>query len=99
MDIGVLPSLSRRQVNYYRLAGKTPVPCELADLPFLPARVAHDEVGDVSVSTALLETDGRFETLVMGGPLDLDCERYSTWEQAEEGHARWVEKVKEAAGE
>jgi hypothetical protein len=86
-------------VNYYRLEGKTPVPCGLGDLPDAIPLVARDSLPGAWVSTVLLETVGAFETMVFGGPHNLDAERYSTWEQAEEGHARWVEKVKEAAGE
>lgn len=33
-----------------------------------------------------------FETLVLGGPFDQEMERYSTWAEAEAGHARMVEK-------
>ncbi len=32
-----------------------------------------------------------FETMVFGGPLDGEMDRYTTWEQAEEGHLRMVE--------
>ena len=39
-----------------------------------------------------------FETMVFGGKLDEEMERYSTWEEAEEGHKRWVAKAK-AEGE
>jgi hypothetical protein len=35
-----------------------------------------------------------FETLVMGGPLDGKGDRYSTWDEAEDGHKIWVEQVK-----
>lgn len=34
-----------------------------------------------------------FETMVFENSwIDLDCERYSTWEQAEQGHKKMVEK-------
>lgn len=57
---------------------------------------------DVSVSTVFLGLDHQFgegpplifETMVFGGPLDQYEERYSTWEEAEAGHKRWVEKAK-----
>jgi hypothetical protein len=32
-----------------------------------------------------------FETMVFGGVLDREQERYSTWDEAEEGHRHWVE--------
>jgi hypothetical protein len=37
-----------------------------------------------------------FETLVIGGPLDEEMERYSTWDDAEAGHAAMVERVSAA---
>ena len=57
---------------------------------------------DVNVSTVFLGLnhnygDGEpllFETMVFGGEHDEEMERYSTWEQAEEGHNRWVDKLK-----
>lgn len=64
--------------------------------------------GDVVVSTVFLVIDHSipmrgapvlFETMVFGGPLDQEQERYSTWEEAEAGHARWVEKAREAQHE
>lgn len=59
----------------------------------------------VEVSTVFLGLDHRFsidppgppilfETMVFGGPLDEEQERYCTWEEAEAGHARWVKNVK-----
>jgi hypothetical protein len=59
--------------------------------------------GDVRVSTVFLGLDhsfasweGRpilFETMVFVGHDGVAQERYSTWEEAEAGHARWVAKV------
>ena len=40
-----------------------------------------------------------FETMVFGGPLDQETERYSTWEEAEAGHAQMVERVRRAPGD
>jgi hypothetical protein len=57
--------------------------------------------GDVSVSTVFLGLDHNFgeggapllfETMVFGLPGE-DCRRYSTWAEAEEGHARIVAQV------
>ena len=65
--------------------------------------VARDEVGEVTVSSVFLGLDYNFssisppllfETMVFGGSLDGEQERYPTWEEAEAGHARWVEKVR-----
>ena len=35
-----------------------------------------------------------FETMVFGGKFDKEMERYSSWEEAEEGHKQMVSKVK-----
>lgn len=69
-----------------------------------PSRVALTKIGDVTVSTVFLWLnhgyDGGppmiFETMVFGGPLAGDCERRSTWEEAEATHAEMVRQVKEA---
>src|SRR5687767_3446555 len=67
-------------------------------------KVARTTVYDgCEVSTVFLGLDHRmtgvregkpivFETMVFGGPFDGDGERYSTWAEAEAGHARFVEK-------
>lgn len=55
----------------------------------------------VEVSTVFLGLDHSFdsgnpllfETLVFGGNFDGEMDRYSTWEQAEVGHAEMVKKV------
>ncbi len=59
---------------------------------------------DAKVSTVFLGLDHRFgegepllfETMVFGGKLDQEMDRYSTWKEAEEGHAAMVKKVEEA---
>lgn len=85
----------------WMLDGHTPVPApslmewarwyETAD-----RRVARTRIGEAEVSTVFLglnhnfEHSGRpvlFETMVFGGPWDEHQWRYSTWEEAEEGHA------------
>lgn len=64
--------------------------------------VAKTEVGeDIMVSTVFLGTDHQwgdgppilYETLVFGGELDGEMERYSTQEDAKVGHAAMVERV------
>ena len=56
----------------------------------------------VTVSTVFLGLDHSFgmtghpilfETMVFGGPLDQEQARYSTWEEAEKGHAEMLERV------
>jgi hypothetical protein len=63
--------------------------------------VAKTALPGCEVSTVFLGLDHRFgsdgppiifETMVFGGPFDQQGERYSTWAEAEAGHARWVEK-------
>lgn len=61
-------------------------------------------IRETRVSTVFLGLDHRFgdrvglpilfETMVFGGDGNAkeDCERYSTWREAEEGHQRMVEK-------
>ena len=65
--------------------------------------VANDEIGGIQISTAFLGINYAFskkdepllfETLIKGGPLDGHTWRYSTWEQAEEGHAAAIKRVK-----
>lgn len=62
-------------------------------------RVAYDDLGYCSVSTVFLWLDHAmafdtepilFETMVFGGPLDQEMERYATWSEAAAGHARMV---------
>ena len=69
-------------------------------------RVAWDESGPSVVSTVFLGIDHAFhggppllwETMVFGGPLDMEQQRYTSQEAALEGHREMVEAVKKAAG-
>ena len=66
-------------------------------------RVAAYEKGDVLVSTVFLGLNHRFgdgppllfETLVFGGPLDGEMDRYSTWDEAVAGHNAIVARVQQ----
>lgn len=58
---------------------------------------------DILISTVFLGSDYNysgigepilFETMVFGGKYDQEQERYRTWEEAEKGHERWVNKIK-----
>ncbi len=72
-------------------------------------QVAHHIVSDgVSVSTVFLGLDHQFglngppmlyETLVFGGPLDGEMERYPTRTLAVIGHAEMVARVRNCEGE
>lgn len=76
----------------------------LRSLPFEDyCRVAQTEIGEYRVSTVWIGLDYTipphppmiFETMVFKGDAsDLDCIRYSTWEQAEEGHERMCDEVR-----
>jgi hypothetical protein len=70
-------------------------------------RIAIDTIeasyGSVTVSTVFLPIDHRvlgdgpplvFESLVFGGPLSDEMQRYSSWEEAEAGHAELLQRVK-----
>lgn len=56
---------------------------------------------DTRVSTVFLGLDHRFgegppllfETMVFGGPLDGEMDRYETWEDAVEGHKTMADRV------
>ena len=67
-------------------------------------RVGSTKVGNAWVSTVFLGVNynfaehGRpivFETMVFGGSLDNEQERYATWDEAETGHAAMVKRVSE----
>jgi hypothetical protein len=67
-------------------------------------RVAKTKVGDAEVSTVWLGLDHGyedtgpliFETLVFGGPLDDEMERYATEAEALAGHEAMVVRVEQA---
>ncbi len=96
--------------EYYILDGKTPVTCEVLEWAKWfgknDRKVNHTEIGNFIISTVFLGLDHRFgcksewlpilfETMVFEGGACADMDRYSSWEQAEEGHDRMVEKVKQ----
>lgn len=66
-------------------------------------RVGDDTVDGQRVSTVFLQLDHNwdpdgkpvlFETMIFGGPQDLDMWRYHTWQEAKEGHDRIVHCLK-----
>jgi hypothetical protein len=71
--------------------------------------VAQTKLGDgsIRVSTVFLGLDHRFgpgrpilwETLVFGGPLDQEMDRYTSREDAVRGHAAMLERVQQACAE
>lgn len=66
-------------------------------------RIDFTAVGKVRISTIFLTHDHAypgmppvlFETMVFGGPLNMERERYHTIEEAEAGHEQMVQRVKE----
>jgi hypothetical protein len=90
----------------YILVNRVPVPVndvrEWADwFETADRTVANDEGDGWRVRTVFLGLDHNwgdgppllFETLVFGGKLSDECDRYSTWEQAELGHKAMVQRV------
>jgi len=90
----------------YKLVGHEAVPVE--DLmewarwfETADRRVAHDKLNDCKVSTVFLGLDHNmlgerkdlFETMVFGGKLNGEQNRYSTWEEAECGHRKMVNRL------
>lgn len=97
--------------DHYILEGHKAIPCDLMtwaqwfEKAWENLIVARTGVGEgAAVSTVFLGLDHSFsdgvplifETLVFGGPLDGEMERYSTWDQAEAGHAAMVHRVEDA---
>lgn len=97
--------------KHFILDGKQPVPVDLLTWGrWFGANdngrfVARTPVGDAEVSTVFIGLDHNFradgpplifETMAFGGACDGATQRYSTWEQAEAGHAAMVERVKQA---
>lgn len=98
--------------NYFILEGHKPVKTNLvkwakwfenAERHVAPTWNAVD----VTVSTVFLGIDHQFvegqppllfETMVFGGPLDGAQQRYTTWDEAREGHKKMVAKVKKSKG-
>jgi hypothetical protein len=94
---------------YYSLIGRLPVPCrdmiEWARWMEKGERVvAQTQVGPLWISTVFLGLDhnhsGRgdpllFETMIFGDAEERgEGDRYTTWDEAERGHARFVEECR-----
>ena len=68
--------------------------------------VKDETIGESRISTVFLGLDHQFgdgpplifETMVFGGPLDMEQERYATWEEAEIGHMAMVARVQMSNG-
>lgn len=60
-------------------------------------------IGDVEISTVSLPAicicnDLKYETVIFGGSLGGQSRKYKTSESALDGHAAWVQRVKEIVG-
>ena len=68
-------------------------------------RAARKVIDSVDVATVFLGFDHQigegppllFETTILGGPLDKECDRCSTWEAAEKMHEKMPKRVLYAA--
>ena len=93
--------------EYYILEGKTTQPVNFLTwiMWFEKAdrQIFRDTFGNIIVSTIFLGLDYNwgegelllFETIILGGELDGERQRYSTYEEAEKGHEAMVESVKD----
>ena len=71
--------------------------------------IGDTKIGDIRISTVFLGLDHQFdiqpgspvlwETMVFGGELDGEMERYTSLESAKYGHNKMVERVKESVEE
>ena len=91
----------------YILKGKIPVPCEdlmewAKRLEGADRKVKLTKTRDIQISTVFLGLDHQFgdgppllfETMVFGGQLDGEMNRYSTWDDAVKGHKEMVRRAK-----
>ena len=94
-------------IGQYILEGHTPVPCgDIREwgqwMESNSRRVRQDYFDAIRISTVFLGLDHSFgmdgppvlfETMVFVGPLHEEMDRYSTWDEAEAGHNRMMERV------
>jgi hypothetical protein len=96
-------------IKHYILDGHNAVPVDMLtwarSFSECDRTVARETVCGCEVSTVFLGLDHGFgsgppmifETMVFGGPLDQEQERYSTWDEAEAGHQAMVGRVRAEA--
>jgi hypothetical protein len=93
--------------RWYKLDGDVLVSIKAEEVEWSNRWQLRDAVGDAVVSTVFIALDHAFgdgppvlfETLIFGGPLADEGERYCTKAEAEAGHAKWIQRVKEAGDE
>jgi len=94
------------RVMWYRLVNRVPVPSSMEEIcllqePQIERVVKQEIVKDAWISTVFLSLDHSwipgppilFETMIFGGEYDGYQDRYSTWDEAEEGHRKVVNLV------
>jgi hypothetical protein len=87
--------------RWYKLDGDTPIPVSPEEVDWSNRWHLRDTVGESVVSTVFIPLDHAFddgdpvlfETLIFGGPLADEGERYHTKAQAKAGHAKWMARV------
>ncbi len=91
--------------KHYILDGHEPIDVDLMTwaqwFEHADRQVAHTEFPGGRVSTVFLGLDHSFgsgppllfETMIFGGPEDGYCDRYTTWAEAEVGHAKAVSQA------
>ncbi len=112
LESGLIKGACHKKVKmmHYKLEGKEVI--EVEDLmewakwfENADRHVARDESHNVKVSTVFLGLDHSFgsgppllfETMVFGGKLDEEVDRYSTWQEAEVGHEAMKRRVEQSA--
>lgn len=90
---------------YFLNEDHTYIPCSLMkwanQFNEMDNHVADETINDKRISTIWMGSDHNyflgqpllFETMVFGHGNDIYCERYTTWEQAVEGHKKAVQWV------
>lgn len=92
-------------LEWYNLEGDTPVPVPKEKVNWDHRWNIKTAVNDFLISTAFIpynlgvgnEPRALFETLIFGGPLGRECQKYSTKAEAEEGHNKWVQRALKAS--
>lgn len=85
---------------WYNLEGDTPVPVNPDEVDLVNRWKIVTKVGLTKISTVFMAINHGgndnpilFETIIFGGALDGDGERYHTKAQAEKGHERWIKII------
>jgi hypothetical protein len=95
--------------KYYILVGRLPVAVDMMTWAIwfetVDRQIADTRIGATRISTVFLGLDHNwrggepilFETVIFGGPLDASQWRYSSYDEAERGHAEAVTQAQIAA--